>query len=97
VSPTADCGIGRRTGIATASRAVGEVEHREALERLPERLGAILELERYLGLRFKESALLDASTALKTAFSEKRVRVVDGTKGGRHRMGAPHETEKIVR
>ena len=48
VSPTADCGIGRRTGIATASRAVGEVEHQEALERLSERLGAILELGRYL-------------------------------------------------
>ena len=47
VSPTADCGIGQRTGIATASRAVGEAERREALERLSERLGAILELERY--------------------------------------------------
>jgi hypothetical protein len=30
VSPTADCGIGQRTGIATASRAVGEAEHRQA-------------------------------------------------------------------
>ena len=49
VSPTADCGIGQRTGIATASRAVGEAEHRQALESLPERLGAILGLERYLG------------------------------------------------
>ena len=27
VSPTADCGIGRRTGIATVNRAVGEAEH----------------------------------------------------------------------
>jgi hypothetical protein len=85
VSPTADCGIGRRTGIATASRAVGEAEHRQALERLPERLVAVLELGRYLGLRFKESALLDASAALKTALSERRVRIIDGTKGGRPR------------
>jgi hypothetical protein len=86
VSPTADCGIAKRTGIATASRAVGEAEHREVKERLPERLGAILELERHLGLRFKESALLDASTALKTALSERLVRIVDGTKGGRPRI-----------
>ena len=95
VSPTAACGIGRRTGIATASRAVGEVEHQEALERLSERLGAILELGRYLGLRFKKSALLDASTALKTALSERRVRVVDGTKGGRPRMVAVVRAEQM--
>jgi len=86
VSPTADCGIGKRTGIATTSRAVGEEEHREARERLSERLGAILELGRYLGLRFKESALIDASTALKQALSERRVRIDDGTKGGRPRV-----------
>jgi len=86
VSPTADCGIGRRTGIATVNRGVGEVEHQDALERLSERLGAILELERYLGLRFKESALLDAYAALKTALAERRVRIVDGTKGGRPRI-----------
>lgn len=86
VSPTADCGIGQRTGIATASRAVGEAEHKDALGRLPDRLGAILGLERHLGLRFKESALLDASKALKTALAERHVRIVDGTKGGRPRM-----------
>jgi len=95
VSPAADCGIGKRTGIATASRAVGEAEHRQALERLPERLGAILGLERYLGLRFKESALLDASTALKTALSEGRVQVVAGTKGGRPRIVPIVRTEQV--
>ena len=94
-SPTADCGIGRRTGIATASRAVGEAEHREALERLSERLGAILELERYLGLRFKETALLDASTALKTALAERRVRIADGTKGGRPRIVSIVRTAQV--
>jgi hypothetical protein len=86
VSPTADCGIGRRTGIATASRAVGEAEHRQAQERLPERLGALLGLQRHLGLRFKESALLDARGALKQALSERLVRIDDGTKGGLPRI-----------
>jgi hypothetical protein len=96
VSPTADGGIGCRTGIATASRAVGEAEHKDALERLPERLGALLELERHLGLRFKESALPDASAALKTALSEGRVRIVDGTKGGRPRMVPVVRAEQLA-
>ena len=86
VSPTADCGIGQRTGIAAASRAVGEAGHRQAQESLSERLGAILALQRHLGLRFKESALLDARRALREASAEGRVRIVDGTKGGRPRI-----------
>jgi len=85
VSPTADCGIGKRTGIATSSKAIGETEHRQLQESLPERLGAILELQRKFGMRFKESALLDARGALKTALSDKGIRIVDGTKGGRAR------------
>ena len=96
VSPTADCGIGKRTGIAKASRAVGEAEHKAALETLPERLGSLLELERYLGLRFKESALLDASAALKTALSDGRVRVIDGTKGGRPRIVPIVRAEQVA-
>jgi len=95
VSPTADCGIGKRTGIATASRAVSEAEHKDALERLPERLGAILELERHLGLRFKESALLDARRALRDASAEGLVRIVDGTKGGRPRMVPVVRAEQV--
>jgi hypothetical protein len=75
-----------KESLSYPSRAVGYAEHKAALETLPERLGSLLELERYLGLRFKESALLDASTALKTALSERCVRIVDGTKGGRPRI-----------
>jgi len=85
VSPTAECGIGKRTGITTVSRAISEAEHRQVLEGLPERLGVIQELQRQFGMRFKESALLDARAALKTALSDKAIRIVDGTKGGRPR------------
>jgi hypothetical protein len=85
VSPTSDCGIGKRTGITTSSKAVGETEHRQLQESLPERLGALLELQRQFGMRFKESALLDARGALKTALATKAIRIVDGTKGGRPR------------
>lgn len=45
-SPTADCGIAKRTGIATASRAAGGAEHANAQEGLSERLGALLALQR---------------------------------------------------
>ena len=85
VSPTADCGIGKRTGIATASRAISEAEHRQLQEGIPERLGALLELQRQFGMRFKESSLLDAREALRTALSERTVRIEFGTKGGRPR------------
>ena len=96
VSPTAECGIGKRTGIATASRVISEAEHRQAREGLPERLGALLELQRQFGMRFKESALLDARGALKTAFSDKIVRIVDGTKGGRTRIVPIVRAEQVA-
>ena len=100
VSPTADCGIGQRSGIATASKATGGAEHRDAQERLPERLGAILGLERHLGLRFKESSLLDARRGLKTALAEGAIRIADGTKGGRPRIVPvlrPEQLEALAR
>ena len=95
VSPTADCGIGKRTGIATTSRAISESEHRQAREGLPERLEAILELRRQFGMRFKESALLDVRVALKTALSDKAIRIVDGTKGGRPRTVPIVKAEQV--
>jgi hypothetical protein len=95
VSPTMDCGIGKRTGIAKSSKAISEAEHRQLQEGLPERLGAILELQRQFGMRFKESALLDAHAALKTALSDKAIRVVDGTKGGRPRTVPIVKAEQV--
>lgn len=84
-SPMADCGIGKRTGIATSSKVISEAEHRMLQETLSERPGALLELQRQFGMRFKESALFDARGALKTALSDRAIRIVDGTKGGRQR------------
>jgi hypothetical protein len=85
-SPTRDCGIPRRSGVATVDKATSEAEHRDAQERLSERLGALLGLQRQFGLRFKESALLDAHRALKALPSRRAVRIDDGTKGGKPRM-----------
>jgi hypothetical protein len=85
VSPTRDCGIPRRTGIATASKATGLTAHEDRREALSDRAGALLGLQRAFGLRFKESALLDAATALRRAAAHGSITVVDGTKGGRAR------------
>ncbi|MDD5035551.1 MAG: integrase domain-containing protein [Methylococcaceae bacterium] len=95
VSPTGDCGIERRTGIATVNRAISEAEHRQLQERLPERLGALLDLQRYFGMRFKESALLDARMALKMALLKRVIEIDDGTKGGRPRIVPNLRAEQV--
>jgi hypothetical protein len=85
VSPTRDCGIPKRSGIATESRAIGEKEHAATQGRVSPRLGALTGLQREFGLRFKESCLLNARKALQEAKTLGHVRIVDGTKGGRAR------------
>jgi len=95
VSPTADCRIDKRTGIATSNKAISEAEHRQLQESLPERLGAILEIQSQFGMRFKESALLDARVALKTALADGGIRIIDGTKGGRPRTVPIAKAEQV--
>ena len=85
VSPTRDCGIPKRSGIATESRAIGEKEHAATQGRVSPRLGALAGLQREFGLRFKESCLLNVRKALQEAKTLGHVRIVDGTKGGRAR------------
>ena len=82
VSPTRDCGIPKRSGIATESLATNEKEHAATLSRVSPHLGVLLALQREFGLRFKESCLLDARKALQEAKTHGAVRIVDGTKGG---------------
>ena len=50
-----------------------------------DRIAAVAELARYLGLRFREASLLDVRTALKQANELGRINVTEGTKGGRGR------------
>lgn len=85
VSPTRDCGIPQRTGIATTNRALATDEPQALRDPLSERTAVLLDLQRQFGLRFKESALLDARKALREAEAHGTVRIVDGTKGGRAR------------
>ncbi|WKJ88548.1 integrase domain-containing protein [Methylomonas montana] len=86
VSPTRDCGIPKRRYIPETSKAMPQAQHDQLQACIDdERIVALLNLQRTLGLRFKESALLDAQKALGQAHRENRITVFSGTKGGKRR------------
>lgn len=95
VSPTKDCGIEQRSGIATENRAISEDRHVELREAVGERLGALLDLQRTIGLRFEESAKLDAGRALNEARETGYVTIERGTKGGLERT-VPASAEAVA-
>ena len=95
VSPTKDCGIDQRSGIATENRAISEAQHDELKAGVGERLGAMLDLQRSLGLRFEESSKLDAGRALSEAQKTGQVSISAGTKGGLERT-VPASPEAIA-
>lgn len=90
VSPTQDCWIPARSGIAKSSKAIAAAEHQRLCEKLRQqdnqRLATLLELHRALGLRFEESAKLDARSALQQARDKGEIPICAGTKGGRKRL-----------
>ncbi|MCR4182371.1 integrase domain-containing protein [Providencia vermicola] len=77
--------VNRVMEIARGDRSVSEASHNAAMGAASERLGALLELQRNFGLRFEESAKLDAARALREAEKTGSVSIKDGTKGGRAR------------
>ncbi|GGB55045.1 hypothetical protein GCM10011502_30020 [Oceanisphaera marina] len=85
LDPVREAGLPRRSGICTESRAVSPEAHQHALGLVSERIGVLLNLQREFGLRFEESAKLDAAKALTQAERNGSVRILDGTKGGRLR------------
>lgn len=85
VDPVSEGGLPKRSGIATGNRGVSEAAHNAAMGATSERLWALLELQRNFGLRFEESAKLDAARALREAEKTGSVSIKDGTKGGRAR------------
>jgi len=96
VSPTQDCGIPRRNYIPENSKAMPQSQHDQLQASVDdERVAALLNLQRTLGLRFKESALLDARKALRQAQRENRISVFSGTKGGKRRH-VPVSAEALV-
>lgn len=96
VSPTRDCGIPLRTGVALDNQFVSTDEHFNWLCIRDPRLRVMIRLQRAFGLRFEESAKFDARGVL-VSLRAKSLWVVEGTKGGRKRqipicMGAQEDT-----
>lgn len=85
VSPTRDCGIPKRVGVAIDNLAVSADEHETWLGIIDSRIALLLELQRAFGLRFEESAKLDARSARQHIQTD-WLPVTDGTKGGRKRQ-----------
>lgn len=85
VSPTKDGGIPERNGIATENKSVDQDKHQEAINTLPPRTVAILEMQRELGLRHKESMLINSKNAIKQIEKTGKIKIENGTKGGRAR------------
>ena len=80
-----EAGLPNRTGIANQDHSVTQDQHHQALETLSPRLSAQLELQRAMGLRFKESSLIDAKDTLQHARETGVIKIKLGTKGGRYR------------
>jgi len=85
VDPVRGAGLPTRTGVASTDRSVNKEQHESAKSHLPERMVVQIELQRHLGLRFKESALIDAKSVLHHAEKTGIIKISDGTKGGRPR------------
>lgn len=86
VSPTKDCSIPRRQNLPESSKAMPQTEHDRLLSFVDDRICVLLNLQRNLGLRFKESALLNARQAFRQARKNGFITVADGTKGGKVRQ-----------
>ena len=80
-----DFGIPERSGIAVENKAISVSEHERITSSLNDRMSAIVGLQRELGLRLKESCLINAKDVYKQAIEHGIVRIEDGTKGGRER------------
>jgi len=80
-----DAGLPSKSGITEADKSTPQHNFDAAKQGLTERLGAQLDLQREMGLRFKESSLIDARAVLKHAEQTGKIKIIDGTKGGRPR------------
>ncbi|EJC7056100.1 integrase domain-containing protein [Vibrio parahaemolyticus] len=83
--PVKHAGFPNTSGIAIIDLSVTLEVHNRARTQVSPRLRAQLTLLRTLGLRFKESCLLDCHQALKQAKQHGHVFLQYGTKGGRPR------------
>lgn len=90
-----DAGLPSRSHIATESKSVSIDVHQNAQLQISERLAVQLDLQRELGLRMKESCLIDSRSVLNQAEKSGVIQITAGTKGGRPRS-IPITSEKQI-
>ena len=105
VSPTKACGIQQRDNVRTETPGgLDRDRSQQAVQAVQERLGdraaAVVELCRELGLRSRESSVLDARAALQEAVGRGAITIDSGTKGGRERevqITRPEQVQALER
>lgn len=85
VTAVRDAGLASRSGIAKENKSVSIADHLNAVSKASPVVALMLDLQRELGLRFEESAKIDAVKAYAQALEKESVKVEAGTKGGRVR------------
>ena len=85
VTAVGDAGLASRSGIAKEDKSVSIADHLNAISKASPALAIMLEIQRELGLRFEESAKIDAAKAYAQATEKNQVKIEAGTKGGRVR------------
>ena len=85
VTAVGDAGLASRSGIAKFDKSVSIADHLAAVGKASPVVGLMLEIQRELGLRFEESAKIDAVKAYAQAVEKGVVSITAGTKGGRVR------------
>jgi site-specific recombinase XerD len=86
INPVREAGLPSRTHIATVDRSASQSDHDDAKSAISTRLAAQLDLQREIGLRFKESSLINARKTLQEAETTGKIKICTGTKGGRDRF-----------
>jgi hypothetical protein len=96
VTAVRDAGLASRSGVAKEDKSVSIADHLAAVGKASPVVSIMLELQRELGLRFEESAKLDAEKAYRQALEKSLVKVEAGTKGGRVREVPITSNSQIV-
>lgn len=95
VTAVKDAGLASRSGIAKVDKSVSIFDHALAFDKASPVIAILLQLQREIGLRFEESAKIDAKKAYLEATSKGYITVTAGTKGGRERV-LPITSERQV-
>lgn len=96
LDPVKEGNIPERKRACEQSKATTPEAHQRATEAVSGRVAAMIDLQREFGLRFAESAKIDANRAFTQALKNRSITVKDGTKGGRSRAVPITRPEQII-